>query len=113
MRIHQITSPVVCGKEFVGKWWCVEFSKDSRSDSIARYLQLDGTWGKNTAYFDTKEQLEKALSLGIKPDFTISKDEALSRDAYQAWQYSEQERMDNERWGDDARYEENSYMDSY
>ena len=79
MRILQITSAVVCGQHNLGKWFCFDTGSDCENKPIHRYLQKDGTWGLNASYFDTQNEITELLKLGHQPDFSLSKDERLSR----------------------------------
>lgn len=72
MRIEQITSSVICGPKYVGKWYCVESVDGPDGDPIHRYLQHDGSWGKTTQYFDSEADLTAALNPESKPDFSLS-----------------------------------------
>jgi len=103
MRIEQITSKFICGPERVGQWYCSDMVIGSDGEPIHRYLQLDGTWYKNTAYFPSKEELDKALAKNIKPDFNLSKDEIMSRDCRRAWQDSE-DSFENDNLNDTFEY---------
>lgn len=80
MNIRQITSKVVCGEKNVGKWYCSDSKTGSDNHPVHRYLQHDGTWGKNTQYFDSKQEIENALAKGHKPDFNIAKQELHDRE---------------------------------
>lgn len=79
IQIHQCTSKLV-HKERFGQWWCCDSIKGADGDAVVRYLKKDGTWAENTDYFDSREQIEEALKLGHKPDFTVSKEEQWGRD---------------------------------
>ena len=79
MRIVQITSKVTCGPAYVGKWYCADSTPGTDGDPIIRYLQHDGTWGKNTQYFDNKPEVQTALDKGHQPDFTVDKQEQHDR----------------------------------
>lgn len=76
--IRQINSRSLSEK-FQGKWYCVDSIMGSDGDPIHRYLAKDGQWVKNTQYFDTKEEVEKALEKGFQPDFTMDRREIQSR----------------------------------
>lgn len=99
MRILQITNAVVCGPERVGKWYCSDSAPGTDQESVHRYLQADGTWGKNTHYFDTDTEIKQLLQLGHKPDFSLGQDELRSRQMLRDWQRMEIEAED--RWDDE------------
>jgi hypothetical protein len=42
---------------------------------VYRYLQADGTWGKNTHFFDTEADVREVLAKGFKPDFSMDRSE--------------------------------------
>ncbi len=94
MRIQQITSKIVCGPERFSKWYCVD-SIVVRGDTINRYLQADGSWGRVTHYFDTNDEIAQQLSKGIKPNFTVSSSEAYSIQGFKDWQDSQDEYESN------------------
>jgi len=99
MRIHQVNSTLV-GDTYRGKWWCVDsMDMDDDYGAVNRYLQPDGTWGKNTEYFDSKEQVEELLKLGHKPDFSMDSWEA----HYRRQQYEDMMRDAYESMRDDDR----------
>jgi len=79
MKIHQIDSAVVCGADYVGKWYCVDSAPGTDGDPVHRYLQEDGTWGKVTRYFDSRDEIERLLLLGHKPDFNMNRRELEDR----------------------------------
>lgn len=79
LRIRSIDSPIICGKDFVGKWFAASSIDGPDGDPINRYLQLDGSWGKTTRYFNSKEEVESALSKGSIPDFNLSRQELEDR----------------------------------
>lgn len=79
MHIRQITSKVVSEK-YVGKWYCADSVPGCDGDPVNRYLRADGSWGKTTHYFDSKEAVEQALAVGHKPDFTMSEQELFDRE---------------------------------
>lgn len=94
MRIQQITSKFPVGGQHLGQWYCSDFVMGVDGEPIHRYLQFDGKWGKNSAYFNSKEDIEKALALGFKPDFSLSENEQRSREAMKAWLDDEQQMED-------------------
>jgi len=97
MRILQITSSVVCGESYVGKWFCSDSIRQGSDDQpVIRYLQLDGSWGRNTQYFDSEEAVNQAISKGIKPDFSITKDESFSRQYFRDLQEQEDYGLDEQ-----------------
>lgn len=79
MKIQQIRNAVTCGKKNEGKWYCSDFRNGPNGEPIIRYLQHDGTWEKNTAYFDSEDQITEALEEGHEPDFTLSRQEMEDR----------------------------------
>jgi len=79
MIIQQITSAVVCGASYVGKWYAADSIPGPDGEPIHRYLQPDGSWGRTTKYFGTEQEVEDALSKGLKPDFSLSKRELFDR----------------------------------
>lgn len=78
MKIEQITYSII-GSDLVGKWYCSDCREGSDGDLVHRYLHHDGTWGKTAAYFDSAEQIAKALELGHVPDFSLSLQEKIDR----------------------------------
>lgn len=72
MRIMQINSPVVCGPEYVGKWFCSDSIPGDDGDPVIRYLQHDGRWGKTSDYFDSEAEIHNLLALGHQPDFQMN-----------------------------------------
>lgn len=70
-NIKQATSRVVFPYSF-GKWYCAMFGKYKH---VVRYLQPFGSWGKNTHWFDTKDEILNLLALAEQPDFTMSQQE--------------------------------------
>lgn len=106
MRIMQINSPVVCGPALVGKWYCSDSVPGKDGDPVVRYLQHDGTWGKTTQYFDSKDVIEEFLKLGHQPDFTVSQQEQFDRNTIR----SDVERGFADIW-DDERYGGEQYDD--
>ena len=98
----QITSPVVCGPERVGKWYCSNSVIGDDGDPVIRYLQHDGTWGKTTNYFDSKPEIEKLLELGHRTDFTVSQQEQWGRNMIRSdvqRGFADMERWEDERYG--------------
>lgn len=79
MRIQQIDSPVVCGKEYVGKWYCSDCFNPVDDIPVIRYLGKNGTWGKITEYFDSKAEIDELLKTASPPNFFVDKDEEVSR----------------------------------
>ena len=89
MRICQITSPVVCGPHRVGQWFCSDSVMGDDGEPVIRYLQHNGSWGLNSNYFQNEAELQNALTVGVKPDFSISKKESLDRQTMRDWALSD------------------------
>jgi hypothetical protein len=80
MHIRYVPQGDVCLPSHCwGKWSCSDSAPGSDGYPVVRYLQLDGTWGNTTEYFDSEEQVNAALALGHKPDFTMGENELFWR----------------------------------
>lgn len=80
MHIEQIApDSLIFPQECRGKYFCSTRADGPDGDPIHRYLQLDGSWGKITRYFDNEEQIHNALSNREQPDFTLSQQELQDR----------------------------------
>ena len=99
MRIIQVVSKFL-GEKYQGKWYCSDSIMGSDGDPIIRYLAKDGKWGKTSQYFDTEEEVNKALEKDFQPDFTMSRQEIESR------RLIREMAEDSFDWGDDdTRYQ--------
>jgi hypothetical protein len=79
MNIRHVDSPVICGAEMVGKWYCSDSAKGSDGHPVHRYLQKYGSWGSNCHYFDTEAEVQAALAYGFRPDFGMDQMELVGR----------------------------------
>ena len=64
------------------RWYCSSVLHTGEGPSRFmhdRYLQQDGTWGRRAFWFDSEAEIDAALSLGHKPDFTMPEREKQER----------------------------------
>ena len=114
MRIQQITSPVVCGPKYVGKWWCSEtLPVGSDGYPVHRYLNSNSVWGKNTEYFDSREQIENLLVRAGQPDFTLDTNELRNRAMLRDWIDDESAYDDVPGFDDGQGYPTDDYSESF
>jgi hypothetical protein len=91
MRIEQVSDgSLIFSENCWNKWFCSNSAMGSDNQAVHRYLQEDGTWGRCTHYFDSRQDVEQALAKGYQPDFTLSEEQlhwrqVVRQDIEDAW----------------------------